>query len=172
MKLKYLTQEEFAKLRYKQWRKQNGICPILKQKIKYENAVFDHCHKNQAEVLGEDGKGLLRGVLHFQVNSWEGKVVNSFKRYGLHKLGTPLSEALRNLAGYLDNPPMPPEYIHPSENPKTKKIGKRDFNKVIKYYLRMYPRRRKLPIYPKNGKMNKEIKKLLEKVNEYLEKSK
>ena len=167
-KLKHLTQAEFVLLRYKQWRKQKGICPILKQKIPYSKAVLDHMHKTQAEALGKDGKGLLRGVLHFQANSWEGKVVNSFKRYGLHKLSIPLTEALRNLADYLDNPPIPPEYVHPSENPKAKKLGKRDFNKICKHYFKIYPKRKKLPVYPKSGKLTKEFAELLEKVNKII----
>jgi hypothetical protein len=55
-KLKEITQTEFAKLRYKQWQKQNEICPILKRRIKYEDAVFDHRHKRKDEEIGIDGK--------------------------------------------------------------------------------------------------------------------
>lgn len=163
--LKEITYAEFINLRYEQWEKQHKFCPILKQFIRYEDACFDHKHKTKAEPLGEDGKGLLRGVLHFQANSWEGKVTNAFKRCGLHKFDISLPEALRNLADYIENPPMKPEYIHPNERPKPKKLGKRDFNRIIKYYFQMYPNRRKLPEYPKSGKINKELEKLLEKAN-------
>lgn len=166
IELKEINYNQLVKLRLKQWQKQNKICPILKQKIKYEDSCWDHKHKTKAESLGEDGKGLLRGVLHFQANSWEGKCTNAFKRYGLHKFNISLPEALRNLADYIENPPMPPEYIHPNERPKAKKIGKRDFNRIIKYYFQMFPKRRKLPVYPKRGKMTKEFSLLLEKINE------
>lgn len=165
MELKEITQKEFKELRYEQWRKQWCECPILKQKILYKDAVFDHKHKTKLEKLGENGKGCLRGVIHFQANSFEGKVTNSFKRYGLHKFNIPLPEMLRNLADYVENPPMKPEYIHPKERPKAKKLGKRDFNRIIKYYFQMFPRKRKLPIYPKSGKMNKKFEKMLETAN-------
>ena len=115
---KEINQKEFKILRHRQWLIQWCICPILKQKINAQNAVFDHKHKTKAEKIGEDGKGLLRGVLHFQANSWEGKVTNAFKRYGLHKFEISLPEALRNLADYIESPPMKPEYIHPNEREK------------------------------------------------------
>lgn len=163
--LKEITYAEFIVLRYKQWEKQNKICPILKQEIKYGDACLDHCHKTKAEKLGENGKGLLRGVLHFQANSWEGKVTNAFKRYGLHKFDISLPEALRNLANYIENPPMKPEYIHPDER-VFEKIGKRDFNKICRLYLKIYPKRKVLPKYPKRGKMTKELKELFNKVKD------
>jgi len=144
-KLKEITPKEFKALRKKQYFKQRRICPILKRKIPYSEAVFDHKHKSRKEKLGEEGKGLLRGVLQFQANSWEGKVANAFKRYGLHKQGISLEDAVRNLANYLVNPPMKPEYIHPSERPKPRKIGKREYNKIKKFYFQIYPNRRKLP---------------------------
>jgi hypothetical protein len=163
--LKELTQKEFKKLRYEQWIKQGKCCPILKQRILYRKAVFDHKHKNKKEEIGEDGKGLLRGVLHFQANSWEGKITNAFKRYGLHKFNISLPEALRNLAEYIDNPPMKQEYMHPSERPKPKKLGKREYNRICKYYFQIFPRRKKLPGYPKSGKMSKRFEELLNMVN-------
>lgn len=165
--LKYINYNELVVLRKKQWLKQKKICPILKQVIKYEDSCFDHKHKNKAEPLGEDGKGLLRGVLHFQANSWEGKCTNAFQRYGLHKFGISLSEALRNLADYIEHPPMPPEYVHPNERPKAEKIGKRDFNKIIKFYFKLYPKRKKLPVYPKSGKITKELNELLQMVDNF-----
>lgn len=165
MKLKEITHKEFKELRHEQWSKQGKFCPILQQRIEYKDAVFDHKHKNKSEKIGEDGKGCLRGVIHSQVNSFEGKVTNSFKRYGLHKFDISLPEVLRNLAGYIENPPMKPEYIHPNERPKAKKLGKRDFNRIIKYYFQMFPRKRKLPLYPKSRKMNKEFEKMLETAN-------
>ena len=164
-KFKEITHAEFIKLRKEQWLAQDKFCPILRQQIAYEDAVFDHKHKNKSEPVGEDGKGLLRGVLHFQANSWEGKCANSFKRYGMHKLGISLSEALRNLADYIDNPPLREKIVHPNERPKAKKLLKRDYKRICKYYFEMFPTRRKLPVYPKSGKMNKEFRYMLEWAN-------
>ena len=165
--IKLINHSEFKALREKQWLAQDCICPILKIKIDYENAVFDHLHKTKAEKLGEDGKGLLRGVMHFQANSWEGKVTNAFKRYGLHKFGISLPDALRNLADYIENPPIKERIVHPNERPKIKKLGKRDYNKITKYYFEIYPNRKKLPAYPKSGKMTKQFKELLERTNKW-----
>jgi len=167
-----ITYKELKILRHLQWRRQNRICPILKQEIRLDDSVMDHQHKTKAEKLGEDGKGLLRGVIHFQANSWEGKVTNAFKRYGLHKFGVSLVQCLRNLADYIEHPPMEPRYIHPNERPKAEKLGKREYNKIRKYYFEIYPKRKKIPVYPKSGKMTKEFKDLLSKTNEYLENKK
>ena len=164
-RLKHINHQELKKLRYTQWLKQRCECPILKQKIKYEESVFDHKHKTKAEAFGEDGKGCLRGVLHFQTNIIEGKIARMYKRYGLHKF-IPLPDLLRNIADYISNPPMKPEYIHPDERPKAKKIGKRDFNRICKYYFQIYPKRRKLPVYPKSGKLTKDLERDLKKANQ------
>jgi len=158
--------EELRGLRYQQWIKQKRICPILKRIIPFEDSVFDHKHITRKEIedgkIGEDGKGLLRGVLHDQANVMEGKIARLYKRYGLNKF-IALPELLRNIASYLENPPMPQKYIHPNEKLKVKRLGKRDYNRVKKYYFEMYPKRRKIPEYPKSGKMTKEWKVMIEK---------
>ena len=165
IKLKELNQKEFKELRYKQWIKQGKCCPILKQRILYRKAVFDHKHKTKKEKLGEDGKGLLRGVLHFQANIMEGKIAKVYKRYGLHKY-IPLPELLRNIATYIESPPMKQGYVHPSERPKSRKLGKREYNRICKFYFKVFPRRRKLPEYPKSGKMSKMLEEGFNIVND------
>ena len=170
IELKQISYNQLKIIRYKQWQKQNEICPILKQKISYEEAVADHKHKTQMEVLGEDGKGLLRGVIHNQANVMEGKIARLYKRCGLHKFNISLPELLRSIADYLEQCPMQFDdirYVHPNERPKAKKIGKRDFNRIVKLYFKMFPKRRKLPVYPKRGKMSKELKELLKKANNF-----
>ncbi len=162
-KFKEITYVELSSLRRYQWGKQDMFCPILKQKIKFEDSVFDHKHKTKVEKIGEDGKGLLRGVLHFQANVMEGKIAKLYKRYGLHKFIS-LPELLRNIAAYIEKPPMEPKYIHPNER-VFKKLGKREYNKIIKYYFQIYPRRKKIPEYPKSGKMSKEFERLLNEAN-------
>lgn len=157
----------FAYLRKRQWYKQNKCCPILKQKIKYEDAVFDHKHRTKAETIGESGKGLLRGVIDRRANVIEGKIARLYKRYGLTNV-IELPELLRNIANYIENPPMEPEYIHPNERIPVKKLGKREYNKICKYYFQMYSKRKKLPEFPKSGKMTKEFEELLKEVEKFL----
>lgn len=167
---KNLTQKELKELRYVQWLKQEKRCAILKKRILFRKAVFDHKHRNKKEEIGKDGKGLLRGVLHRSVNVIEGKIARMYKRYGLHKLIS-LPDLLKGIAGYIDSPPMKLEYIHPSEKLKPKKLGKREYNRICKYYFQIYPKRKKLPKYPKSGKINKRFEELLEVVNDlYLKK--
>lgn len=167
---KSITHAKFRRLRYEQWLNQNRICPILKQLIQIEDATFDHKHRTKSEEIGEDGKGLLRGVIHKQANVVEGKIANMYKRYGLHKFIS-LPDLLRNIADYIENPPMEPEYIHPDER-EFEKLGKRDYNRICKYYFHIFPRARKIPEYPKSGKMNKWFKEMLAPANEWYKKGK
>jgi len=164
-----INYEEFKRLRFHQWLKQGRICPILKQEIKLEDSVFDHKHRKKSESIGIDGKGLLRGVIHRQANSLEGKITNAFIRYGLHKFNISLPDLLRNIAAYIESPPMKPKYIHPNER-TFKKLAKKDYNKIKKHYFKMYPKRKKMPMYPASGKMTKEFEILLKRVNEYVKK--
>ena len=166
-RLKYLTQAEFTKLRKEQWLKQGRICPILKQPIAYKDAVFDHKHKTKKEELGKDGAGLLRGVLHRQCNAIEGRIFNFYKRYGLSDL-IDLPTLLRNIAAYIENPIMEQKYVHPNYRRHPKKLGKRQYNKICKHYFQMYPRRHKLPEFPKSGRVTKEFEELLRKVEDFL----
>jgi hypothetical protein len=159
-----LKQSELQALRKRQWLKQNKICPILKQEIPFEKSVFDHKHRTKKEKIGEDGNGLLRGVIHTQANVMEGKIVRLYRRYGLDKF-IALPELLHNIAEYIKNPPMKPEYIHPNEKEKSKKLGKRQYQKICKVYFKIYPKRKKLPVYPKSGKMTKEFQEIIDMID-------
>lgn len=147
MKLTQIQQKDLKAFRRKQWLKQGKRCAVTGIKVRFSESVVDHKHKTKAEPVGVDGKGLIRGVLHFGVNALEGKIANVYKRYGLHKVA-PLSEILRNVADYLDNPPVT-NYIHPSAivKIKRKKLNKTDIKRVQKYWKQMYPKR-KLPKMP------------------------
>lgn len=144
--------------------KQNYKCPVSGvDLVMNKESVVDHQHrlfKNQP--LGEDGAGLIRGVLQYQVNAWEGKVFNAFRRLGLHKFETSLPNMLINLGIYLER--YGTDYIHPSELPKDKRLNKLTFNKINKLYVEQYPRRKKLK-YPKSCKATKKIKELAEQYN-------
>ena len=135
---------------------QNYTCPITKEKLTVENSVLDHKHKHfSGDVIGENGVGLVRGVLHRQVNAWEGKIVNSFIRLGLHNLETDLPSMLRHLADYLEQGTT--NYIHPTEMPKQQKITKTSFNKLCKS---IKDAGKKVPEYPKSGKLTNKLAKL------------
>lgn len=153
-----VKKKDLKTLRKKQYNAQKGICPILKKQIPFCDSAFDHKHKKKSETIGVNGGGLLRGVLSKIANSWEGKVVNSFKRMGLHK-HIDIVSALRNLADYIENPPLEQKYIHPSEIKQPKKLQKKCFNELSKQYKIKYPKRKPL-IYPKRKKLTKHLRKL------------
>ena len=165
----FIFQKELKTFRRKHYELQNRCCPILQQPIKFEDSVVDHKHKRKDEPYGADGKGLIRGVLHFQANIIEGKIANSYKRYGLNKFIS-LPDLLRNIADYIEAPIKEPYFVHPSAIPKIKKrkLGKRDTNRVFKYWGIMYPRR-KLPIVPANGMVTKEWEQYIVKSKEAMQ---
>jgi hypothetical protein len=93
--MKYLPQSLIKKFREDN---KPERCPILG--IKTGDWVLDHDHQT----------GLVRGVISRQANSLLGKIENFFlKRCGGQKEKLP--RALRRIADYLDQPPMP--YLHP-----------------------------------------------------------
>lgn len=154
-----LNKQSADKLRLAQWKRQKRKCAVLKKPIDYKDAVLDHKHKLKHQVAGRHGRGLIRGVLHNNINSAEGAMLKKFKRYGVHKL-MEFTTFLRNLADYLDEPPIKQIYIHPNEKPKMEKLSKSEYNLICKHYFTLYPKRRKLPEYPK-GRLNKNGKRSL-----------
>jgi hypothetical protein len=91
MKKRLKNPQEAAKYRNALLTQQNNIDPITKELI--TDAVLDHQHF---------GDQLCRAVLDRTVNSFEGKVQNSYNRYIKHLTSRTLSEILRNLADYLE----------------------------------------------------------------------
>ena len=163
MKLIQLKQNDLKPLKQKLHSAQNNICPLLKIKVPFDQMVVDHKHKLKANPAGPNGDGLVRGAIDRFANALEGKITNNWKRMGLGKY-TDLPTYLRNLADYLENPPCEQKYIHPSEKPKVKKLGKRVFNKIAKLYKEDNPKRKEL-VYPKSNKPTKQIKLLAEHYN-------
>jgi len=153
-----LKNKDKATFRERWHYKQNCICPLLKIEVPFDNIALDHKHKRKKDPVGPNGDGLIRGVLHMQANALEGKIINNFKRLGLAKY-IELPDFLRNLADYLENPPIPQRYIHPSEQRKPRKIKKSWVNKVNKMYLAKYPTRKPLQ-YPKSKKLTKVFQEL------------
>jgi len=164
-KLIQLKQNQLPVIRKKQWLKQNKKCAILKKIIKFEDSVMDHKHRLKKQKIGIKGRGLLRGVLHNQINSLEGIIIHKYKRQGVHKLMS-LPDFLRNMASYIEDPPMKQRYIHPKEKEPPKRLGKRDYNRIKKYYFIIFPKRRKaLPPFKKKMKLTNKWKDLLERAN-------
>ena len=152
-KLIQIKQKNLAKMRRLWHTKQNEVCPLLGIKIPYDKTSVDHKHRIKGTTVGENGCGLIRGVIHIQANSFEGKVTDSFIRYGLHKF-IDLPTFLRNLADYLENPPLGYRFIHPSEIKKNRILKKTSFNKLNKLFKERYPKRKPLE-YPKSKKLTK-----------------
>lgn len=91
MKKRLKNPKEAAEYRNELLKKQNGIDPILG--IKITKPVLDHFHGSEQHC---------REVLQNEVNGWEGRVANSFKRCLGHLTDKPIHEVLRNLADYLE----------------------------------------------------------------------
>lgn len=137
--------------RREQYDKQNGICPILKIFVPFEDTVVDHQHGKKTDSAGENNAHMVRGIIHNYANACEGKFLSRYKRSGLSKFIS-FPDFLRNLADYLDNPPLfGTGYVHPDGKPKREVFGKREYNRVAKYWQQMYPKR-KLPLWKDNGR--------------------
>jgi hypothetical protein len=154
-----IQQKDLAKFRKKFHKKQKQICPIFKQKAPLEKMVVDHKHRRKKDPVGKDGKGLIRGIIHSQANVLEGKISNAYIRYGLHKF-IDLPSFLRNLADYLEHPPLGYKFIHPSEKAKSPKLSKRSYNKLVKLHKENLGKAPKLVDFPKSGKLTKPLKRL------------
>jgi hypothetical protein len=161
--MKQLKQSDIKVIREQWHEEQDNICPILKQTVDLSDVCLDHQHKLKSEDPDETGKGLCRGVIHFQANAWEGKVLSSFKRVGLDKMIN-IVDALRNLADYLEHNKIHEgeHYIHPSEAPKKPTLTKRCHNKLVK----AVNGKQKVPPYiDKKGNLTKPLERLFEKYN-------
>lgn len=79
----------------KKWSDENipsdGLCPILRCKPRAWNCDHDHF----------DSK--VRGMISQAANTWEGYVLKSFSKYCNAYTDLSLSEALRNMADYLES---------------------------------------------------------------------
>lgn len=156
-----LKHSEIKKLKQKLHTQQGHVCPLLGLKFDYSEMVLDHQHSSSKETVGVNGAGQVRGAIHRGANSLEGRITNAFVRYGLHKYSITVPEFLRNLADYLEQDNLP--YIHPTEKPKTPKLKKSSYNKLIKA-LKKAKHNKKIPAYPKSKKLTTGIKKLFKQV--------
>lgn len=165
-KLTQLEQKDLKKFRELQHEKQGKICPILKKEFPVEKMTVDHMHKRKDELPSEDGKGLIRGVIEFRANSMEGKILKSWKRVFGNNAPISISEYLRNLADYLENPPLfELQLIHPKEKVRDI-LMKSEYNKIKKWYKNKYPNRNSFPSYPKNKVKSEKWKVLIREMKE------
>ncbi len=154
-----LKTKDIPKYRNKICKEQKGLCAICSACIENcKGVALDHQHKTKKETIGVNGAGLIRGVLCRDCNVFEGKIWNNSKRYG--KFDN-LPEFLRSLADYLEKDNYP--YIHPSEAPEHKKVGKRQYNKLTKAYKAKHKNTDKLPPFPGKRKPSKKLLALFDK---------
>jgi len=158
----HVKQNELKTLRIKLHTEQDGVCPILKKPFHESEMVVDHQHKTKTEELGKNGAGMIRGAIHRQANTIEGKFVNAFRRYGLHKhIDEPTF--LRNLADYLERKPT--NYVHPLEVPRlVQKLQLSSYKQLVRR-LREIGFKGKIPPYPiRSKKLTAPLKVLFSKV--------
>lgn len=158
---KVLSRKDLKLMRQVNHYLQDCICPILKEPFDEKEMVVDHIHKKHANILKSEFPGHIRGVIHRQVNSFEGKIANLMIRLGLHKFDITLPELLRNMAQYLEKEPYP--YLHPSEAPKSKRLKKSSYNKLVKTIKQSKGKHPKIAEYPKSQKLTKPLERLFER---------
>lgn len=144
--LTQLKYTELKDLKERWYKEQDGYCPLFCKQYSLDEFVIDHFHGLKSMEIGEGGRGLCRGAIHFQANSIEGKITNAFKRYGGDK-HIDIVAFLRRLADYLEFNKIHTDekYIHPSEKPKSPKLMKSSYNKLVK----AINGKQKIPLYTK-----------------------
>jgi len=156
--VKELNWAELKKLRERLIKIQKGKCPICTKQL--NNPVLDHHHTKRIK-----GTGRCRQVICATCNVFLAKIENNCKRYCIQNEDLPL--VLRRIADYLEREPT--KYLHPSER-VFEKLKKSDYNKIKKYYFKMYPNRRSFPEYPKSKKLTKKFKDIMKDLRDKGEK--
>ena len=149
--IKQLKSKDISKIRERILEEdQNGLCWICGKIPK--RPCLDHEHKKRVK-----GSGHIRGVLCSNCNVFISKSENNCIRYGIKIEELP--KILRKTADYLEKRQYP--FIHPSEAPKPLKLMKISYNKLIKT-LQRKRFTKKIPEYPKSGKLTNKLKELYE----------
>lgn len=158
MEFKQLKSTEIKEFKKELLEKQGGIDAITHKPLLLENSVLDHQHKlRKTQEIGEDGAGLIRGVLDNNVNMAEGKIFNALRRYCGIKTTKERIEFLENLIEYYKQGTLP--YVHPTEKMPEPKVSKKNYNKLKKEFNLKYPKK-KFPEYPRSGKITKKLEEL------------
>jgi hypothetical protein len=155
--MKQLKSTEVTDLRNEILASQNGNCGLCNEPIN-ENTGYslDHQHKTSKETIGEDGAGLVRGVLCRACNVWEGKIWNNTQRYRQPKNVKDRIGMLSALIQYYEKGTY--NIIHHTEKAKEPTVSKRNYNKLMKTYTG----KKKFPEYPKSGKLTLALQMLFE----------
>lgn len=157
--MRLLKSSEVKMVREDILKHQDFKCAICGKDLRGVDGIsLDHQHKlNKRQELGDDGAGLIRGVLCRECNVLEGKIWNNSSRYKQFKSVQERVIWLQKLVNYY----MKENYhmVHPSEKPIKKDVSKRQFNKLQKMYNNKYPGR-KLLSYPKSKKITKKLERI------------
>lgn len=157
--LRQLKQSEIKETRATILKSQGFKCAICGKTISVDESVLDHQHKiRKSDPNGENGNGLIRGVLCNFCNPLEGKIFNNMVRYKQIKTDEERISFLEKLIAYYKQSKYP--LIHPSEAVKEPPVSRRNFNRLKKVYNGKKPLE-----YPKSGKLTKPLKALFEKFN-------
>ena len=116
--------------------RQKGKCLLCNKLV--HNPTLDHMHIKRVK-----GTGLIRNVLCSRCNTFLARVENNTARHGITNKELP--DLLRRMASHLEDEKR---IIHPTEIPTRKKVGTREWNRVKKYYFKIYPKRKALPKRP------------------------
>jgi len=155
---KQLKSNEIQSTRDHILKEQNGVCALCNEVITQDSgASLDHQHKRKSDPIGVDGAGLIRGVLCRACNVWEGKAWNSTTRYMQPKSVQERIDMLKNLIMYYEKENYP--LVHPNEKVPAKIVSKANYNRLKK----LYNEKKKLPAYPKSGKLTIGLQALFEK---------
>lgn len=167
----YISPNDAPKYRKEFWVQQNKKCAVLDDEIDFIDSTLDHCHKKESDFVGINGKGLVRSVLHKSINVLEGKIWNTWRMSKI-KNKYKLQDVLRGLIKYYDmieqgTLPIEQKYIYPNEKPEEPKeiFTKNQYNKIKKYYFKVFPRRKTLP--KKTKYLTEEIKEYIRLIDEY-----
>ena len=115
MSLDLYSPTDVKTIRKKLYEEQQGVDPILQERIQFSESVMDHDHTSQH----------CRAALHRQTNAFEGLCFNAYRRCLQWLTDKPLPEILRNLATYLEQ-----DYSdNPYHNGWIKRVTT-DFNKL------------------------------------------
>lgn len=156
--MRYIKTSEILALKKELLEKQGFKDAITGKDLDLNDSVLDHQHKlNKSQELGEDGAGLVRGVLDRQVNMAEGKITNALRRFCGITTTADRIEFLEKLIEYYKQGTT--DIVHPTEVPKLPNVSKRNFNILKKQYSAKYPKKKTLE-YPKSGKLTKNLEKL------------
>lgn len=156
--LKQLKTNEIQITRETILQEQCGLCVLCECEITEETGYsLDHQHKRKSDEIGVDGAGLVRGVLCRNCNVWEGKIWNNTGRYRQPKSVQERIDMLHKLMKYYEKENY--KLVHPSEKIPEKTISKANYNRLKK----LYNEKKKLPEYPKSGKLTLGLQVLFEK---------